>query len=397
MQSLSLSEARRIALAAQGFHRPRPARVRAADVEAVIRRLGLLQIDFVNVLTPAHYQVPFSRLGVYDRALLDTVVYGSGKFTEQWAREASIVPMDTWPLLRHRRESHRVRPWGFEKFLAENRDYSESVLAQVRSRGPLAADEVPDPAGVSSRLEGSWYGSVRRAVLEAFFGSGVLGVVSRRPDFARVYDLAERLIPAEFHERAVGREEAQREIVHRAAKACGVGVAADLADYYRMPVRDARSRLTELVESGALQQVRVDGWREPAYLAKDAVLPPAVHCAALLSPFDPVVWFRPRAMRLFSFEYRFEIFVPAEARRWGCYVLPFLMGERLVARVDLKADRAKGRLQVLSAGAEPGEDVAVVAEALAAELAKMARWLGLDTVAVGRRGGLASALRKAGA
>jgi hypothetical protein len=222
-------------------------------------------------------------------------------------------------------------------------------------------------------------------------------VAGRRPDFSRLYDLAERVVPAEQLRRAVDPDEARRELLRRAARAHGAGTAADLADYFRMPVREARPRLDELVESGELRTVRVEGWREPAYLAPSARAPRRIDAAALLSPFDPLVWFRPRTQRLFGFEYRFEIFTPPARRRWGCYVLPFLLGDRLVARVDLKSDRAGRRLRVLAAHLEPGAEPGPVAAALAAELRRLAGWLGLDGVAVERRAGfdraLAAALR----
>jgi uncharacterized protein YcaQ len=233
-------------------------------------------------------------------------------------------------------------------------------------------------------LEHSWFGSVARAMLEAHFGRGALAVADRRPDFARAYDLAERVIAPEHRGRTVERDEAQRELLRRAARAHGVGTAADLADYFRMPVREARPRLAELVSSGELREIRVEGWREPAYWHPDA-RPRSVEASALLSPFDPVVWFRPRAARLFGFDYRFEIFVPAAKRRWGCYVLPFLLGDRLAARVDLKADRAGRRLLVLGASAEEHADPQATADGLAAELRTMAGWLNLDTVEITRR------------
>jgi uncharacterized protein YcaQ len=390
---LSLSEARRIALAAQGFDRSRPTgRVGADHLRRTIRRLSLVQLDFVNVLVPAHYQVLFSRLGPYERARLDDLVYRRREFTEQWAHEASILPVDAWPLLRHRMQKHRVRPYGFESLLEDQADYVSRVLDEVRARGPLAADDLAAPDGVARRLDGSWFGTVPRAVLEAHFGRGALAVAGRRGNFARAYDLAERLIPPEHYGREVTREEAQRELLRRAARAHGVATAADLADYYRLPVREALPRLAELVAAGELRQVRVEGWKGPAYLHAEARVPARIDAAALLSPFDPVVWYRPRTARLFDFDYRFEIFVPQAQRRWGAYVLPFLLGERLVARVDLKADRAGRRLLVLAAYREAHAKPGAVAPALAAELRTMATWLGLGAVAVERRGDLARAL-----
>jgi uncharacterized protein YcaQ len=394
--ALSLSDARRLALAAQGFDRPRPRRVTVRHLADAIRRLGLLQLDFVNVLVPAHYQVLFSRLGPYRRALLRDAVYVRGAFTEQWAHEASIVPMDAWPLLRHRRETHRPRPWGFDRFLADNPAYVRRVVAAVRRRGALTAADLPAPAGVSRRIRGdAWVGTVPRATLEALFGRGTLAVADRRPNFARVYDLAERVIPAEHHGRLLHREEAQRELLRRAARAQGVATAADLADYFRLSPREARPRIAELVEERALEEVRVEGWREPAYLAAGSGAPRAVSAAALLSPFDPVIWHRPRAARLFDFDYRLEIYTPAPRRRWGYYVLPFLLGDRIVARVDLKADRTEGRLLVAAAYRERHADREHVARALAAELRTVAAWLDLESVVVEPRGDLARTLAAA--
>jgi uncharacterized protein len=390
---LSLSAARRVALAAQGFDRPRPKRPAGPrDLARVIRQLGLLQIDFVNVLAPAHYQVPFSRLGPYRRAHLDDLVYRGRQFTEQWAHEASIVPMETWPLLRHRMERHEVGPWNFGKILEEIPGYIDWVLEQVRTRGPLVADDLREPDGGMRRIPGAWFSSVPRAALEAHFGRGLLGIADRRPNFARAYDMAERVVPPQHHARRVDREEAQRELLRLAGRASGIATAADLADYYRMPIGQARPRLAELVESGDLREARVEGWSAPAYLHREARAPRSIHAASLLSPFDPVVWYRPRAERLFQFAYRIEIFVPQPQRKWGYYVLPFLLGERLVARVDLKADRAARRLRVLAAYLEPGADSGAVAQALARELAVWAGWLDLDAVAVEKRGAFARAL-----
>jgi hypothetical protein len=398
---LSLPEARRVALAAQGFGRPRPKRPGPRDLARVIRQLGLLQIDFVNVLAPAHYQVPFSRLGPYPRTLLNDLVYRRREFTEQWAHEASIVPVETWPLLRHRMERHRVRPWPFEKIMQENPAYIDWVLHQVRARGPLLPDDVREPDGTVRRIPGAWNDSVPRAALEAHFGRGLLAIADRRPNFARAYDMAERIVPPQHHARQVDRADAQRELLRLAGRALGIATAADLADYYRMPISEARPPLAELVEAGDLREVRVEGWSAPAYLHREARAPRLIDAASLLSPFDPVVWYRPRAERLFQFEYRIEIYVPQPQRKWGYYVLPFLLGERLVARVDLKADRATRRLRVLAAYLEPDADSGTVAQALAAELAMWAEWLDLEAVTVEKRGAfarvLAAAVRQAGA
>ena len=393
---MAVSDARVLALAAQGFGERRPRTPGPRHVAALIRRLGLLQLDFVNVVVPSHYLVPFSRLGPYSRTALDRAVYGGRDFTEQWAHEASIIPMETWPLLRHRRDTHIARPWGFDDIMAEHRDYVETAIGAVRERGPLAPADLPDPAHTSRRLPESWYGTVPRAVLEACFGRGQLAVTARRENFTRVFDLAERVIPDEHYGRRVDRHASERELLKVAARACGVGTAADLADYFRMKVGEARPRISELVEAGDLRPVQVEGWREAAFVGPErpaeAEQARAAAARALLSPFDPLIWFRPRTRRLFHFDYRFEIFVPAAKRKWGSYVLPFLMDGRLVARVDVKADRAGNRLLVPGAYLEPGADTGRVAPALAAELRQLAAWLGLAGVRVGRRGAFAGTL-----
>jgi uncharacterized protein YcaQ len=394
--TLSAAEARRIALAAQGFDRARPARADARHIRRVIRQLGLLQIDYVNVLGPAQYHVLFSRLGPYDKRRFDDLVYRRREFTEQWAHEASIVPMETWPLLRHQREIHRVRPWGFETFMAEHPNYVKHVLREVRNRGPLTSDDLDPPDGVARRsIGGDWSRSVPWAMLEAHFGYGRLAVAARLANFQRVYDLTERIVPAAVRRRRPSLADAARGLLELAAGSHGVGTAADLADYYRMPVRVARPRLMELVEAGRLHETRVEGWRETAFLHPKARLPTRVDAAALLSPFDPLIWHRKRVARMFDFAYTVEIFVPKPKRKWGYYVLPFLHGERLAARVDLKADRAAGRLRVLAAHLEPDADAAHVAHALGRELHTLQRWLGLDAVSVGRKGNLAPALAAA--
>src|SRR4051812_7409550 len=263
---LSISEARRTGLAAQGFNRPRPSKTGPREIAATIRKLGLVQIDCVNVVVPAHYQVLYSRLGPYDRGVFDAVAYRSGEFTEQWAHEASIIPVSTWPLLRHRMTVSRFENWGFTRVVRGHPEYAAWVLEQVRERGPLGADALPAPDGVERRIPGSWIGTVPRAMLEAHFIHGKLGVVERRADFSRAFDLSERLIPAEHHGRNVERSEAERELLRIAARAHGIGTAKDLADYFRMPVRDARPRLEKLVAAGELREVRVERWREQAYL-----------------------------------------------------------------------------------------------------------------------------------
>jgi len=394
MDSLSLPEARRIAIAAQGLYARKPARVTMAHVREVVRRLGLVQLDHVNVVTPAHYTVLFSRLGPFDKQLLDRLVFEKREFAEHWAHEASIVPVEHWPLLAYRRRSHQVRPRDFEDFLQKYPDYAREVLQVVRERGPVTPDQLHSPEGESRKMAFSWFGTVPRATLEAHFGYGDIAISNRLPNFTRVYDLAERVIP-DPHRRDEEEHAGRRGLLRLAARGCGVATAADLADYFRMKVPEARPRLAELVEAGELRQVNVEGWREPAYLWPGAELSRGGEACALLAPFDPLIWFRPRTQRLFGFEYRFEIFVPAEKRQFGCYVLPFLLGDRLVARVDLKADRPQSRLRVLSAHLEQGLSPAEVAPALAGQLLSLAGWLGLEKVHVQRRGPLARPLAAA--
>ncbi len=377
--SLSLDEARRLALTAQGFGQKRPRSATVRHLRDTIRRLGLLQIDCVNVVCAAHYMVPFSRLGPYNRRAFDHLIYRSGEFAEHWAHEISIIPAETWPLLRYRRETDRVRPWGFSKVLEEHAGYAAWVLEEVRRRGPLAADQLPLPDGAPRRIPGAWIGTVSRGVLEAHFLRGRLAAAGRRADFSRLYDLAERLIPAEHHSRRVEYDEGRRALLLRAARAHAVGTAKDLADYFRMSVGEAKPLLRELVESGQLLEARVEGWRETAYLNPNAQASRSMEAAALLSPFDPLIWSRPRVERLFGFKYRVEIFVPPQKREYGFYVLPFLLGDKLVARVNLKVDRANGRLLVLGKWFE-GRKTAAAQAALSAELRVLGDWLGLSHI-----------------
>lgn len=384
-----------MALAAQGFDRPRPEGTPdIRHVRAVARRLGLIQLDYVNVLVPAHYMVPFSRIGPYDRSKLDELVYRRRELTEQWAHEASLVMMELWPLLEDRRRGHRARPHAFVEFIESHPDYVASALELVREQGPVLPEALPEPPG-PDRVGHEWFRSVRRCVLEAHFGRGRLAVARRKANFARVYELTERVVPARHREQRVDREESHRRLLTRAARAHGVATAGDLADYWRMPMGDVRPRLAELLEEGVLQGARVEGWREPAYLHPHARLPRSVNARALLSPFDPLVWTRPRMQHLWDMDYRLEIFVPAARRRWGYYVLPFLLGDRLVARVDLKADRGGRRLLVRAAYREPHADETAVAPALALELRTMARWLDLGEIDVASQGDFAPALRSA--
>jgi hypothetical protein len=380
VERLSAGEARRVALAAQGFDGARPARVTATSIAAAIRRMGVLQLDPINVLAPAHYLTLFARLGAYRREHFAQAVYESGRFTEQWAHEASIVPVETWPLLQDRRETFRIRPYGMEQFLEEKREWVDSVLEKVRREGALGAERLEPPRGAEERIPGAWFDRLTRFALEAHFARGRLVVRERRSDFSRVYDLAERVLPAKILAQRVEKQEAHRGLLAIAARAHGVATAGDLSDYFRMSIGETRPRLAEMVKAGALLPVEVEGWREPAYLDPGAKMPEKVEAASLISPFDPLVWTRPRAERLFGFHYRVEIYVPKEKRKWGYYVMPFLLGDRLVARADLKAEREAGVLRVVSWHVEAGVKKAEVAGRLREELAAIAKWLTLERV-----------------
>ncbi len=371
-----------------------PARVDTRHITRVIERLGLLQLDFVNVLLPAHKLVVYSRIGPYTLADFDRAVYGRGRFTEHWAHEASIVPVHAWPLLRYRRERYRASPGSPLSNIPNYRRYLRETLEIIRENGATTANDLPPVKGPPRRA-GDWHRSVPRCALEHHFGHGHITVRDRLPNFQRVYDLPERVIPAKHFEHRVPEPDARRELLRKAADALGIATTGDLADYYRMTARDAAPRLAELASAGAIHQVTVDGWREPAWLATKASVPRRVNACALLSPFDPLVWYRPRAERLFDFHYRIEIYVPEQKRRWGYYVLPFLCGENIAARVDLKADRSRRRLLVRAAHLEPGADPAATAERLTEELATLTVWLGLDDISVGRRGNFATALSRA--
>ena len=392
-KSISLAAARRISLAAQGFARSRPsAKINAGHIGRVIRRLGLLQLDYVNVLVPAHNLVVYSRLGAYDRDAFHRVVYRGTDFTEHWAHEASIVPASLWPLLQYRREDYRPYPNSPLTKLANQSRYLSQVSEIIKNKAPLTSADLP-AVSAPRRRPGDWQRSLPRWALEYHFGKGSVAVADRLPNFQRVYDLPERLIDSEHLERRVPRPEAQRELLRIAAKAFGIATLDDLADYFRMPSSVAGEAVKDLVEEGFLREVQVESWGKPAFLARGARLPRKVTASALISPFDPLVWYRPRADRLFDFQYKIEIYVPAAKRKWGYYVLPYLLDDRIAARVDLKADRKARTLRVLAAHAEPCTDKQRTARHLAAELDSLASWLNLERIEVSRRGSLARDLR----
>lgn len=393
--SISKQEAKRLAIRAQGLAAGRTGsasgEVTLDDVGDSIRKMGILQIDSVNVCVRSHYMPLFSRLGNYDRKLLDRLAYEEKSVIETWAHVASFVPVENHRLFRQRmagREPrHRVA-----QLIEEKPGYLEEMLEQVRERGALTASDL-DGAGKRS---GPWWGYTSgKIAMEWHFAVGALSVAYRK-NFTRYYDLTERVIAEEHLNGATPSvEESHREMMRLAVGAHGVGTVADLADYYRIKKVDASARLDELVQAGDVQRVSVEGWDEDAFVAGDIESTEPTHARALLTPFDPLVWERDRVARLFDFFYRIEIYVPEKQRQYGYYVYPFVLGEDLVARVDLKAERDKGVLRVKGAFIEDGQDAEYVATNLAVELKLMAEWLGLKRVVVGRKGDLIPALRAA--
>lgn len=391
---LSLAEARRIALAAQGFDRERPSgRPDVRHFRRVIDTLGLLQIDYVNVLMPAQFLILWSRLGAYDRQRFERFIYDHGEYTEQWAHEASIVPASTWPLLEYRRRAYEMSKHNPLRKLRGRQAYLNAVLEQVQRDGAITANDVP-PAPGPKRNPGDWHRPMSRWALEYHFARGDLAVRNRLPNFQRVYDLPERVLPDQPLANELSVEEAQAELLRKSAAALGVATLHDLADYYRMSPRVAAPLVENLERAGELQPIAVEGWNEKAYLSPHARLPRSIDGVSLLSPFDPVVWFRPRAERLFDFHYRIEIYVPAAKRRWGYYVLPFRVGDRIVGRVDLKADRKARQLLVLNAHEEDSIDVEHCCDSLASELHALSAWLGLEEVRVERSNRFADSLAR---
>jgi hypothetical protein len=394
--TLTAGEARRIALAAQGFGGPRDGEVGKRQLTKVFERLGVVQIDSVNVVSRTHYLPAYSRLGAYPRPLLEEIAWAKKRpLFEYWAHEASLLPLASQPLFRWRmQDAHDgVGTWkGIARFLRERRDFVDRVLHEIRDRGPLAASELE----MGHKGEGGWWGwSEAKRAVECLFWTGELTTATRRGTFERVYGLPEKVLPgAVLNAPTPDRADAHRDLYRQAARAMGIATAKDLRDYFRMPVEGAKDRLAELVEAGDLLPVTVKGWREAAYLDPAARRPRRIAHEALLSPFDNLIWFRERTERMFGVRYRIEIYTPAEKRQHGYYVLPFLEGDALTARVDLKSDRKAGVLIVQASHAEPwASDETPVR--LAAELKRMAGWLGLETVRVERRGDLAGALAAA--
>jgi uncharacterized protein YcaQ len=395
---LSAAAARRIALAAQGFGVPRPTgTISARHIRKVVATMGLLQLDSVNVLSRSHYLPVFSRLGPYPRDILDRLSgHTAGRiqreYVEYWAHEASLIPLSTHPLLRWRMERAAEDAWGGIKRLAREKPHLlDDVRRMVALQGPLRSNDLGIERAAKKPGE-MWNWHEGKVALEFLFWSGEIGA-ARRVNFERQYDLIERILPPHIHNQPTpSREDAQRELVRIAARAYGIATEPDLGDYFRLPRAESKARVAELLDQGELLPVSVDGWAAPAYLWPAARRPRRVEAHALLSPFDPLIWFRDRALRLFGFHYRIEIYTPAAQRLHGYYVLPYLLGDTLVGRVDLKADRQAGVLRVQSAWAEPDVDDAYVAKHLASDLIELARWLSLDGVELTGRGDLAATL-----
>lgn len=401
MHSLSSIEARRIALAAQGFGAARPAKPPGvAHLRALANRLHAIQIDSVNVLVRAHYMPAFSRLGPYRIDALDDLTYRRRELFEYMGHAASLLPMSLFPLLHWRMGIYKRWPRS-----REEDKYMKAVLAEIAMRGPISASELKDPGSSS----GSWWGwSKGKLALEWLFRSGQLAIAGRR-GFERLYDLTERVISKEVLESPeISEDDAKRALLMIAAKALGVGTRKDIVNYFyldssweRPSVNGKRTPsqlgkiIDELAAEGRLAPVKVEGWKEPAFLHPSINSAKPIEARALISPFDPLVWERDRTLRLFGFNYRIEIYVPAPKRQYGYYVLPFLLGDRMVARIDLKADRKARSLRVLGAFEEPEIRKVDVVEGLASELTSVAAWLKLERVEVARNGTLATALSKA--
>ncbi|WP_407317017.1 crosslink repair DNA glycosylase YcaQ family protein [Isoptericola halotolerans] len=401
MESLSIAEARRVALRAQGLDRPRrPGPVTMRQVTATVDRLNLLQIDSVNVLARAHLVPLFSRLGPYDTGLLDRAAgRAPRRLVETWAHVASYVPTSTYPLLAWRRRAHEREAWGSISAVPQAHPRElDLVRALVVEQGPVTASRIHDElerAGRTApraRLEWGWNWTTAKRCLEYLFFTGEVMSARRNGAFERCYDLPERVLPPAVRDLpAVSDQDAVRRLLELGARAHGIGTARCFRDYFRLRGPRAQQALGELVDAGVLVPVTVDGWAEPTYRHRDAVVPRRATGGALLSPFDPLVWERRRLEALFDVFYRIEIYVPAPRRRLGYYVLPYLQGDAITAMVDLKADRPAGVLRVVAAHRTPHADAATPA-ALADELRLLASWLGLDEVVVAPVGDLADAL-----
>ena len=390
--TLSQSQARRIALAAQGFldkpHDPPTLRTLNRTVE----RTGVLQVDSVNVLQRAHFMPLYSRMGAYDVDLLARAsARKPRRLVEYWAHVQALMPVELWPVMQHRMESYRTQKhkwWGTEV----SEELVTNLMAEITDRGACTARDLDDGLPRDKKHWG-WNWSATKRALDYLYMTGEVAIAGRNSQFEVRYDLPERVLPADVLNAPTPTvDEADLELVRRAARSHGVATVRCLADYYRTLQEPAKRAVDHLVEEGELEPVRIQGWNRPAYLHRDARRPRKVDARALLSPFDPVCWLRERTEKLFDFHYRIEIYTPAAQRQFGYYVLPFLLGEEIVGRVDLKADRQSGRLVVKAAYAEPHAPVET-SEELSSELVRLAGWLGMDELTVEPRGDLAPLLR----
>ncbi|GAD82071.1 winged helix-turn-helix domain-containing protein [Nocardia asteroides NBRC 15531] len=399
MQRMNAATARRIALAAQGFGKRRPAKPNRRAVLDVVARTRLLQLDSVSAVVRAHYAPVFSRIGPYDRTLLERAAWSDSPrarrgLVEYWAHEAALIPVADWPLLRWRMTEYQDGRWaGMRKAAERNPTLGKDILDVVTEVGAASAGEIERHLELDKpRAKGTWWNlSDTKLVCEQLFAAGELSI-ARRAGFTRHYDLTERVVPADVLDRRVPEDEAVRELLRRSARALGIGTEADLRDYYRLQRRQSAPAIADLVDAGELIPVDVDGWDAPAYLHPEASTPRRITGAALLCPFDPLIFFRPRTQRIFGFHYRIEIYTPEPKRVHGYYVFPFLLDGELVGRVDLRAERGSGRLLAPGAFAEPGHATAETAAALRTALREMADWLELDEVVIGERGDLAPLL-----
>ena len=379
LDELTIVEARSLALAAQGFDRPRTkSKSSTADAVQVIKKLGVIQIDSVNVLVRSQELPLFSRLGDHDRNAINKATAQS-KIFEYWGHEAALLPVEIQPLFRWKMNAARtgkIKHWGLTSFYADNKAFVKRILKHVEANGPVTAREL------STRTEkkSSWWDwDEAKTALEYLFLTGQLMSCGRGSDFARIYDLTERVLPQKIFNLPTPIEnDARKQLLVRAAKAQGVATLTDLADYYRQKTAVTKPLVSELVEQGELRAVTVAGWQEKAFVHRNAKLPKELHATALLSPFDSLVWCRPRNERLFDFHYRIEIYTPKEKRKFGYYVLPFMMNGELVGRVDLKADRANSKLLVQSVHTEKGIKRASINDALRDELRALANWLQIN-------------------
>jgi uncharacterized protein YcaQ len=391
MKTVSIDAARRIALGAQGFAGARPTgRIDVRHFRRIMATLGLIQLDSVNVCVRTHYMPFYSRLGPYDRERLDDWLNDSGENIEYWAHEASVFPIDRYPLWRWKMAA--MRPWRRTiALMEEHPGVIEDVYAQVRDHGPLTVQDLDAP---NHRNEPWWGYGPGKLALEHLFATGEISA-RRTGNFVRLYDLPERMLPpGTLDQPPIPKEEAYRRLLREAVRSHGIGTALDIIDYHRLHGPTARPILAELASDGDIEEVVVPGWRGPVYLDPGAVRPRSITGTTLLSPFDPVVWYRDRAERLFGFRYRIEIYVPERDRVFGYYVLPLLVDGALVGRVDCKADRAEGCLVVRGAFSEAGTDPVIVSGALAGELERFAAWLGLDGIVIEPNGDLAPILRR---